>query len=412
MLLRIEKGSAVPISRQIGEQIATLCASGSLRPGERLPSVRELARELAVNQNTILRVYERLVGEGLLEMRHGQGTFVAAKALRGQLAVHRERLVDELRQIARQAAGLGFRRMSCTSCWPRRRTASFGRRRWARVRVTNHERSGDELQAVRKSFGSKEVLRGVTFRVERGKTFAFLGRNGAGKTTTIRMLLGLLGRDDGSIRVLGLDPTLEPIELRKRVGYLAEDQTMYGWMRVEEILLFLKPFYPTWDQELALRYVRDFELPLTTKIKHLSKGQNVRLGLVLALAHRPELVILDDPALGLDPIMRKQFNRDLITHLQGEGRTLFYSSHLLYEVEPVADEVAILDDGRILRQADTETLRRDVKQLIMRQDLYPVVRHELKLLDERYDGGRVVAIVEQAEQAIAALGREASSTKS
>lgn len=108
MFLRIEKGSAVPISRQIAEQIATLCASGSLRPGERLPSVRELARELAVNQNTILRVYERLVGEELLEMRHGQGTFVAARAKCGQTAVHRERLVDELRQIARQAVGLGL----------------------------------------------------------------------------------------------------------------------------------------------------------------------------------------------------------------------------------------------------------------------------------------------------------------
>ena len=108
MFLRIEKGSAVPISRQIAEQIATLCASGTLRPGERLHSVRELARELAVNQNTILRVYEQLTGEGLLEMRHGQGTFVGALAKRGQLAVHRERLIDELRQIARQAAGLGL----------------------------------------------------------------------------------------------------------------------------------------------------------------------------------------------------------------------------------------------------------------------------------------------------------------
>ena len=108
MFLRIEKGSAVPISRQIAEQIATHCASGSLQPGERLPSVRELARELAVNQNTILRVYERLVGEGLLEMRHGQGTFISDRAKHGQLAVHRDRLVDELRQIARQAVGLGL----------------------------------------------------------------------------------------------------------------------------------------------------------------------------------------------------------------------------------------------------------------------------------------------------------------
>jgi GntR family transcriptional regulator len=108
MFLRIEKGSAVPISRQIADQIATLCASGSLRPGERLPSVRELARELAVNQNTILRVYERLSGEGLLEMRHGQGTFVGTRAHGHDLAVHRGRLVDELRQIVRQAVGLGL----------------------------------------------------------------------------------------------------------------------------------------------------------------------------------------------------------------------------------------------------------------------------------------------------------------
>jgi GntR family transcriptional regulator len=108
MFLRIEKGSAVPVSRQIANQIASHCASGNVRPGDRLPSVRELARELAVNQNTILRVYERLCGEGLLEMRHGQGTFVAARAKRGQLAVHRERLIDELRQLARQAVGLGL----------------------------------------------------------------------------------------------------------------------------------------------------------------------------------------------------------------------------------------------------------------------------------------------------------------
>src|SRR5437868_7554975 len=139
-----------------------------------------------------------------------------------------------------------------------------------------------DVQAVYKSFRRAEVLRGVTLRVERGKTFAFLGRNAAGKTTTIRMLLGLLKRDDGAIRVLGLDPTREPLELRRRVGYLAEDQTMWGWMRLEEILRFVAPFYPTWDHELALKYVRDFELPPQTKIKHLSNAQNVRLGLVPA----------------------------------------------------------------------------------------------------------------------------------
>lgn len=108
MLLRIEKGSAVPISRQIAEQIATHLAAGKLTPGARLPSVRELARELAVNQNTILRVYERLAGDGLLEMRHGQGTFVAEKTRGNPSAGHRRRLVEEMRQLARQGIGLGL----------------------------------------------------------------------------------------------------------------------------------------------------------------------------------------------------------------------------------------------------------------------------------------------------------------
>jgi ABC-2 type transport system ATP-binding protein len=263
-----------------------------------------------------------------------------------------------------------------------------------------------EMQGVHKSFRRKQVLSGLSLNVERGKTFAFLGLNAAGKTTAIRMLLGLLKRDGGEIRVLGLDPEQEPLKVRSRVGYLAEDQQMYGWMRVEEILRFVAPFYATWDHDLALKYVREFELPLETKIKHLSKGQNVRLGLVLALAHRPEVVILDDPVLGLDPVMRKQFNRDLIVHLQGEGRTVFYSSHLLYEVEPVADEVAILHEGRLVRQADTETLRRDVKQFVLKRPALEVVREDLALLDMQAIGEETAVTVQNASAVAALLDRE------
>jgi ABC-2 type transport system ATP-binding protein len=263
-----------------------------------------------------------------------------------------------------------------------------------------------EFQAVDKSFRKNRVLRGTTFQVETGRTFAFLGRNGAGKTTAIRMLLGLLNRDDGVIRVLGLDPQIDPVGVRSRVGYLAEDQTMYGWMRCEEILRFMAPFYATWDHQLALQYAHDFDVPLATKIKHLSKGQNVRLGLVLALAHRPELVILDDPALGLDPIMRKQFNRDLITHLQGEGRTVFYSSHLLYEVEPVADEVAILDQGRIVRQSETDALRRDVKQIVLHREAASALGETASVLQRRDEGQESAVVVEKAPGVIEQLRRK------
>lgn len=220
------------------------------------------------------------------------------------------------------------------------------------------------VDRLHQSFGQNEVLSGVDLDIASGQTVALLGRNGEGKTTLIRTLLGLLPLRRGKIEVLGLDPHADGVAVRQRVGYLAEDQQMWPWMRVEQLLRFMAPFYPTWDHDLARDLHRRFELPTRTRIKHLSKGQNVRLGLVLALAHRPALAILDDPALGLDPVARKQFNRDLVQFLQGQGAAVFYSSHLLGEVEAVADRVAILNHGRIVIDESPDTLRQRVKRLV------------------------------------------------
>lgn len=257
-----------------------------------------------------------------------------------------------------------------------------------------------EISSLAKRFGRNEVLTNVSFAVPQGQTFAFLGRNGTGKTTTIRMLLGLMKPNGGTVRVLGLDPARDAVEIRRRVGYLAEDQQMWGWMTVSQIISFMAPFYPTWDNDLANQYVDQFELPAKMKIKHLSKGQNVRLGLLLALAHRPELVILDDPTLGLDPIMRKQFLRDVVDHLQGSGVTVFFSSHLLYEIEPVADQVAILDTGVILRQAPTEQLREKVKRLIFKAEAYDALPDGVSgQLDVQRAGRQVAVVVEDIDEA-------------
>ncbi len=264
-----------------------------------------------------------------------------------------------------------------------------------------------ELTAVTKSFGNHPVLQGVDLHVPVGKTYAFLGRNGAGKTTTIRMLMGLLPPDSGKIRVLDLNPAAEALEIRRTARYLAEDQHMWGWMTVREILRFLAPFYPTWNWDLAKELLEKFSLPSETKIRHLSKGQNVRLGLLLALAHLPKLVILDDPALGLDPIMRKEFLRDVVTHLQGRDCTVFFSSHLLYEVEPVADIVGILDQGRIVVEEETETLRDQVRQIVVDSARWPALAAALRqttdVLDVRRDGDRIAAVVRNIHLAKSAL---------
>ena len=260
-----------------------------------------------------------------------------------------------------------------------------------------------EIQKLTQGYGRQPVLHDVSLAIPAGQTFALLGRNGAGKTTLIRTLLGLLPTTSGTVRVLGLDPAREPLEVRRRIGYLAEDQAMYGWMTAVEIGRFLAPFYKTWDAPHYCSLLGRFELPVDVKIKHLSKGQTVRLGLALALAHRPEVIILDDPALGLDPIARKEFNRDLIEHLQAEGRTVLYSSHLLSEVEAVADGVAILDRGRIVRSGRTETLQHEIKRVILPLDRMPADDAPPGLLDLRRDGLRVAVTVDGAEEWIHGL---------
>ncbi|MFG0334907.1 MAG: ABC transporter ATP-binding protein [Maioricimonas sp. JB049] len=250
------------------------------------------------------------------------------------------------------------------------------------------------VDGLKKSFDGPPVLDGVSFEVRRGETFALLGRNGAGKTTTIRILLGLLKPDAGTVEVAGCDPQARPLDVRSRVGYLAEDQAMYEWMTPVELCRFLQPFYPTWDEKLASELLERFELPRQQRIEHLSKGQTVKLGLAVALAYRPEIAILDDPALGLDPIARKEFNRDLIDWLQAEGRTVIYSSHLLDEVETVADRVAILDAGRIVRLEQTEVLRERVQRVMLPIEKARLLPAPEGLLDVRQHAGHIEVVVD------------------
>lgn len=263
------------------------------------------------------------------------------------------------------------------------------------------------VQHLQQGYRKRPVLNDLSLEVLQGQTFALLGRNGAGKTTLIRTLLGLLRPMSGSVQVLGLDPFIDAQEVRRRVGYLAEDQAMYGWMDARQIAAFLAPFYPGWDKRLLADLLDRFEVPQDTKIKHLSKGENIRLALALSLAHRPELVILDDPALGLDPITRKQFNRDVIDQLQAEGRTVLYSSHLLYEVEPIADAVAILDQGQIVRVGLTEDLHRDVKRVILPRDALERIPRPEKLLDILPDAERILVTLDDAPKWLELLDEQA-----
>ena len=210
---------------------------------------------------------------------------------------------------------------------------------------------------VTRRFGAKTALDSVSLAFPRGAVYGLVGANGAGKTTLIKHILGLLRPDGGSVRVFGLDPVVDPVGVLSRIGYLSEDNDIPGWMRVDELLRYSRAFYPAWDDAYAEELRRTFALDSRAKIKSLSKGQKARVGLLIALAYRPELLVLDEPSSGLDPIVRRDILGAVIRTIADEGRTVLFSSHLLEEVEQVADHVTMIREGTILLSAPLQAIK-------------------------------------------------------
>jgi len=223
-----------------------------------------------------------------------------------------------------------------------------------------------EIQNLSRRFGAADALSDVSLSIPRGVVFGLVGTNGAGKTTLIRHAMGLLRPQKGSVSVFGLDPVSNPTAVLSRIGYLSELNELPEWMQVDELIHFTRPFYPNWDESYAQSLRQTFELDPHKLVKSLSKGQRARLGLVLALSHRAELLILDEPSSGLDPLVRRDILRAIIKTIAQEGRTVLFSSHLLDEVERVADRVAIIDAGRIVQHDDLESLKSRFHRLVLR----------------------------------------------
>jgi len=213
------------------------------------------------------------------------------------------------------------------------------------------------VDRLSRSFGKKKVLDEVSLEVSRGSVFGLVGENGAGKTTLIKHLLGLLRAQSGKVRILGMDPVAQPEEVLAKIGYLSENRDMPHWMRVRELMAFTQTFYPSWDAKYAEELRERFDLDPAAKIKTLSRGQRAQMGLLCALAHRPPVLVLDEPSSGLDAVVRRDILGAIIRTVADEGRTVLFSSHLLDEVERVADYVAMIDRGRMVLSAPIEEIR-------------------------------------------------------
>jgi len=216
-----------------------------------------------------------------------------------------------------------------------------------------------------KHYGNKRVVDCLDLRVKQGQVYGFLGRNGAGKSTTIKMLLGMVRPDSGSAELLGENVAELRPETRARIAYIAEGHPMYNWMTVGEAVRFTRAFYSTWNDTLLEQILDHFELSRKQKLRRLSNGQRAQVSLALAVAPEPELLILDDPTLGLDTVVRRDFLESLIQIIHRKGRTILFSSHILGDVERVADRIGIMVDGVLRVDCPTDYFRESVKKLVL-----------------------------------------------
>jgi ABC-2 type transport system ATP-binding protein len=218
-----------------------------------------------------------------------------------------------------------------------------------------------DFRAIVRSFKRDvPVINGVTFALQAGEVAALLGRNGAGKTTLIRIAMGMLFPHQGSVRVFGASPTVDPVAIKRRIGYVAEDQVLPPGSRIAELIALHRYLFPRWDGALERQLLDRFALPPASRIKHLSKGQARQVALLCAVCHRPELLLLDEPAGGLDPAARREFLETAIQLLNREGTAILFSSHHMNDVERLGGRVVLLNEGRVRLDEDLDRLREGV----------------------------------------------------
>ncbi len=262
------------------------------------------------------------------------------------------------------------------------------------------------FERVTRRFGRKTALDAVDLEVAPGSVLGLLGRNGAGKTTALRLALGMLWADGGRVATLGLDPMRDALAVRTRASLLAEESALYPWMTVAEVVRFAAGLHPRWDASLADDLATRLDLDRTARIRDLSRGTRAKVALLLAVAVRPKLLLLDDPTAGLDPLVRREVLEAILDAVSGEGGAVVYASHLVHDVERVADRVVVLDTGRITLQGTVDDLKARIRRAVAVFDREPPAAPEIPgALDLERDG-RVLEVVGDGavEPALRALG--------
>jgi ABC-2 type transport system ATP-binding protein len=214
-----------------------------------------------------------------------------------------------------------------------------------------------------KSFGRKQVLNDLSMILEEGKVYGLLGKNGEGKTTLIRMIMGIIPNDRGKILYKGKQIEFNSPYYKREVGYIPEESIFFSWMTIKELMVFNSSFYPKWNGQKARGFLDRFGLDEKFRIKNLSRGMKLKLGLIVALAAEPELLILDDPTSGMDVPTRHDFLKGIIREILDEGTTILFSSHMVHELEGIIDHLGILHEGQLILEENFEQVKNGAKKV-------------------------------------------------
>lgn len=238
-----------------------------------------------------------------------------------------------------------------------------------------------EVDNLRKEY--RDFNLNVSFSLERGYLMGFIGPNGAGKSTTIKLIMNLLKKDSGTIKVFGLDNVKNEIEIKQRIGFVYDQNYYYEELTVEEMKGIISRFYADWDDELYRDYLKIFDLDPRKKIKELSKGMQMKFSLIMALSHHAELIIMDEPTSGLDPIVRRELLQILSEILQDENKGILLSTHITSDLDKIADYITFINQGRIVESTTRDFLLEN----------YGVVRGKKELLRQT-DKGLLIGVKE------------------
>ena len=332
-----------PIYRQLRDRVVAMILEGVLVDGDALPSVRNVAAEYRLNPLTVLKGYQELVDEGLVEKKRGRGMYINEGARKQLLKDERQRFIEKewpliIETVNRLELDLGD--------------------------LVRDAKSQDAAgRNVSKSFGSLKAVDNVSFEIEKGRILGLIGPNGAGKTTLLKAMLGLTDCD-GELSVLGLDPFRDRKKLMQNISFIADVAVLPRWIRVHQLLDFVAATHPNFSRERVEKLLSETKVRRAARVRELSKGMVTQLHLAIIMAIDAQLLVLDEPTLGLDIIFRKEFYGNLLSDYFDEERTILITTHQVEEIERLLTDIMFIDDGRIILHSTMDSLADTYTQLL------------------------------------------------